>query len=97
MPARTVALTFDDGPDPAWTPKVLAILRHYRVPGTFFLVGAHVASYPGLVREEEAVRAWNAEASAPPRAPVARALIARKTDHGRRRRRDFSPAVTPPC
>ena len=52
MPPRTVALTFDDGPDPAWTPKVLAILRHYRVPGTFFLVGAHVASYPGLVREE---------------------------------------------
>jgi cellulose synthase/poly-beta-1,6-N-acetylglucosamine synthase-like glycosyltransferase/peptidoglycan/xylan/chitin deacetylase (PgdA/CDA1 family) len=52
MPPGTVALTFDDGPDPAWTPKVLAILRHYRVPGTFFLVGAHVASYPGLVREE---------------------------------------------
>jgi cellulose synthase/poly-beta-1,6-N-acetylglucosamine synthase-like glycosyltransferase/peptidoglycan/xylan/chitin deacetylase (PgdA/CDA1 family) len=52
MPARTVALTFDDGPDPTWTPKILAILRHYRVPGTFFLVGAHVASYPALVRDE---------------------------------------------
>ena len=52
MPARTVALTFDDGPDPAWTPKILAVLRQYRVPGTFFLVGAHVASDPGLVREE---------------------------------------------
>jgi cellulose synthase/poly-beta-1,6-N-acetylglucosamine synthase-like glycosyltransferase/peptidoglycan/xylan/chitin deacetylase (PgdA/CDA1 family) len=52
MPARTVALTFDDGPDPAWTPKVLAVLRRYRVPATFFLVGAHVASDPGLVREE---------------------------------------------
>jgi cellulose synthase/poly-beta-1,6-N-acetylglucosamine synthase-like glycosyltransferase/peptidoglycan/xylan/chitin deacetylase (PgdA/CDA1 family) len=52
MPARTVALTFDDGPDPAWTPKVLAVLRRYRVPATFFLVGAHVAGYPGLVREE---------------------------------------------
>jgi len=52
MPARTVALTFDDGPDPTWTPKILAVLRHYRVPGTFFLVGAHVASDPGLVREE---------------------------------------------
>src|SRR5215472_2966366 len=52
MPARTVALTFDDGPDPAWTPKILAVLRRYRVPATFFLVGAHVASYPGLVREE---------------------------------------------
>ena len=52
MPARTVALTFDDGPDPTWTPKILAVLRHYRVPGTFFLVGAHVASNPGLVQEE---------------------------------------------
>jgi cellulose synthase/poly-beta-1,6-N-acetylglucosamine synthase-like glycosyltransferase/peptidoglycan/xylan/chitin deacetylase (PgdA/CDA1 family) len=52
MPARTVALTFDDGPDPTWTPKILAVLRHYRVPGTFFLVGAHAASDPGLVREE---------------------------------------------
>jgi cellulose synthase/poly-beta-1,6-N-acetylglucosamine synthase-like glycosyltransferase/peptidoglycan/xylan/chitin deacetylase (PgdA/CDA1 family) len=52
MPARTVALTFDDGPDPTWTPKILAVLRRYRVPGTFFLVGAHAASDPGLVREE---------------------------------------------
>jgi len=52
MPMRTVALTFDDGPDPTWTPKILAVLRRYRVPATFFLVGAHAASYPGLVREE---------------------------------------------
>jgi cellulose synthase/poly-beta-1,6-N-acetylglucosamine synthase-like glycosyltransferase/peptidoglycan/xylan/chitin deacetylase (PgdA/CDA1 family) len=52
MSARTVALTFDDGPDPVWTPKVLAVLRRYRVPATFFLVGAHVASYPGMVRAE---------------------------------------------
>jgi hypothetical protein len=52
MPTRTVALTFDDGPDPTWTPKILAVLRHYRVPATFFLVGAHVASDAGLVREE---------------------------------------------
>jgi cellulose synthase/poly-beta-1,6-N-acetylglucosamine synthase-like glycosyltransferase/peptidoglycan/xylan/chitin deacetylase (PgdA/CDA1 family) len=52
LPARTVALTFDDGPDPTWTPKILAVLRRYRVPATFFLVGAHVASSPDLVREE---------------------------------------------
>jgi cellulose synthase/poly-beta-1,6-N-acetylglucosamine synthase-like glycosyltransferase/peptidoglycan/xylan/chitin deacetylase (PgdA/CDA1 family) len=52
MPVRTVALTFDDGPDPTWTPKILAVLRRYRVPATFFLVGAHAASYPGLVSEE---------------------------------------------
>jgi cellulose synthase/poly-beta-1,6-N-acetylglucosamine synthase-like glycosyltransferase/peptidoglycan/xylan/chitin deacetylase (PgdA/CDA1 family) len=52
MPPRTVALTFDDGPDPAWTPKILAILVRFHVRATFFLVGAHVASYPGLVRQE---------------------------------------------
>ena len=52
MPAKTVALTFDDGPDPAWTPKILAVLRRYHVPATFFLVGAHAASYPHLVRDE---------------------------------------------
>ena len=52
MPPKTVALTFDDGPDQTWTPKILAILHHYQVPATFFLVGAHVASNPGLVREE---------------------------------------------
>jgi len=52
MPSRTVALTFDDGPDPAWTPRILAILRHYRVPATFFVVGAHAAAYPGIVRQE---------------------------------------------
>ena len=52
MPRRTVALTFDDGPDPVWTPRILTVLRHYRVPATFFVVGAHVAGYPGLVRQE---------------------------------------------
>jgi peptidoglycan-N-acetylglucosamine deacetylase len=34
-----VALTFDDGPDPTWTPKVLDILKEKKVPGTFFIVG----------------------------------------------------------
>jgi cellulose synthase/poly-beta-1,6-N-acetylglucosamine synthase-like glycosyltransferase/peptidoglycan/xylan/chitin deacetylase (PgdA/CDA1 family) len=47
-----VALTFDDGPDPTWTPAVLAVLRRYHVPATFFLVGAHAAAYPDLVRAE---------------------------------------------
>jgi cellulose synthase/poly-beta-1,6-N-acetylglucosamine synthase-like glycosyltransferase/peptidoglycan/xylan/chitin deacetylase (PgdA/CDA1 family) len=52
VPRHTVALTFDDGPDPSWTPKIIAVLRKFHVPATFFLVGAHVASYPGLVRAE---------------------------------------------
>jgi peptidoglycan/xylan/chitin deacetylase (PgdA/CDA1 family)/GT2 family glycosyltransferase len=53
LPGR-VALSFDDGPDPEWTPKVLAVLAKYRVPATFFLVGGRVAEQPGLVRAEVA-------------------------------------------
>ena len=52
MPPKTIALTFDDGPDPIWTPKILAVLRREHVPATFFLVGTHAASNPSLVRAE---------------------------------------------
>jgi cellulose synthase/poly-beta-1,6-N-acetylglucosamine synthase-like glycosyltransferase/peptidoglycan/xylan/chitin deacetylase (PgdA/CDA1 family)/spore germination protein YaaH len=34
-----VALSFDDGPDPEWTPKILDILKKYNVKGTFFMIG----------------------------------------------------------
>lgn len=44
---RVVALTFDDGPNPAYTPEVLAILRRERVPGTFFLIGSKVTADGG--------------------------------------------------
>ncbi|OXY98680.1 bifunctional polysaccharide deacetylase/glycosyltransferase family 2 protein [Streptomyces diastatochromogenes] len=50
VPSKTIALTFDDGPNPTWTPQVLAILRKYDVPGTFFLVGSMVSRYPGIVK-----------------------------------------------
>ncbi|MGH3713276.1 MAG: polysaccharide deacetylase family protein [Micromonosporaceae bacterium] len=45
-----VGLTFDDGPSPAWTPKVLALLRRARVKATFCLVGLEVQRHPGLVQ-----------------------------------------------
>lgn len=48
--APGIALTFDDGPDPRWTPAVLALLRQYRVHATFCLVGVHVIRHPELVR-----------------------------------------------
>jgi peptidoglycan/xylan/chitin deacetylase (PgdA/CDA1 family) len=46
-----VALTFDDGPDPEWTPRVLTILAGLGVRATFFLVGERAARAPRLVRE----------------------------------------------
>jgi cellulose synthase/poly-beta-1,6-N-acetylglucosamine synthase-like glycosyltransferase/peptidoglycan/xylan/chitin deacetylase (PgdA/CDA1 family) len=51
MPARTIALTFDDGPDPNWTPQVLQVLGKHRVPATFFVIGSQVSRHPGLVRD----------------------------------------------
>ena len=44
-----VALTFDDGPDPTYTPQVLELLERYHVHATFFLVGEHARQYPELV------------------------------------------------
>lgn len=48
--ARFVALTFDDGPDPRWTPQVLELLRRHRVTATFCLLGEAAAAHPELVR-----------------------------------------------
>ncbi|AGL20682.1 polysaccharide deacetylase family protein [Actinoplanes sp. N902-109] len=47
----TVALTFDDGPDPAQTPKILALLDKYDVKATFCLVGEQVKKHPEIVRD----------------------------------------------
>lgn len=46
---RQVAITFDDGPHPQWTPLILDELRAARVKATFCLVGAQVRRYPALV------------------------------------------------
>ena len=48
--AGTIALTFDDGPDPVWTPKVLDLLKAQKVKATFFVVGTEVAAHPELAR-----------------------------------------------
>jgi cellulose synthase/poly-beta-1,6-N-acetylglucosamine synthase-like glycosyltransferase/peptidoglycan/xylan/chitin deacetylase (PgdA/CDA1 family) len=47
---KTIALTFDDGPDPVWTPKVLDLLRKLNVKATFFVIGTEVAKHPQLTR-----------------------------------------------
>ncbi|MFJ4647450.1 bifunctional polysaccharide deacetylase/glycosyltransferase family 2 protein [Streptomyces bobili] len=51
VPDKTIALTFDDGPNPTWTPQILAILEKYDVPATFFLVGSMVSRYPDIVKD----------------------------------------------
>ncbi|USQ82859.1 bifunctional polysaccharide deacetylase/glycosyltransferase family 2 protein [Streptomyces phaeoluteigriseus] len=51
VPDKTIALTFDDGPNPTWTPEVLEILEKYDVPATFFLVGSMVSRYPDIVED----------------------------------------------
>ncbi len=49
---RTLYLTFDDGPDPTWTPQILALLHRYHVPATFFVIGYAAFEQPALVRAE---------------------------------------------
>lgn len=44
-----VALTFDDGPDPSWTPKILDILKAKQVPATFFVIGENAMEHPLLL------------------------------------------------
>lgn len=48
--ARAAALTFDDGPDPVSTPRVLDVLQREGVKATFFLIGRRAAEAPDLVR-----------------------------------------------
>jgi peptidoglycan-N-acetylglucosamine deacetylase len=47
---KAIALTIDDGPDPVYTPQVLALLQQYRVTATFSMIGIHVESYPHLAQ-----------------------------------------------
>lgn len=46
-----VVLTFDDGPDPTWTPQVLALLAQAKVHAVFCEIGVNVARHPDLVRK----------------------------------------------
>ena len=47
---KQVAITFDDGPDPEWTPKILDVLKREHAPATFFLIGIQAENAPGLTR-----------------------------------------------
>lgn len=49
---KKVALTFDDGPDPQWTPQILDILKREHAPATFFDIGSNVEEYPSIANRE---------------------------------------------
>jgi len=51
VPHRMIALTFDDGPDPAYTLPILQILRERGLHATFFLIGRNALAYPDIVRQ----------------------------------------------
>ncbi len=46
---QALALTFDDGPDPTWTPRILDVLEAAHAPATFFVIGENALQHPGLL------------------------------------------------
>lgn len=50
-PKNRIAITFDDGPNLEFTPKVLELLRQYNAKATFFCIGKHVEAQPNLVKQ----------------------------------------------
>jgi len=54
---KVIALTFDDGPDPVYTPEVLAVLKRFQVTATFFMIGWEADATPDLVRQ--VASAWH--------------------------------------
>ncbi|MFE4664200.1 glycosyltransferase [Streptomyces sp. NPDC056716] len=50
LPDRELVLTFDDGPDPVWTPRVLDVLKKYDAHAVFFITGTMASRYPKLVQ-----------------------------------------------
>jgi peptidoglycan/xylan/chitin deacetylase (PgdA/CDA1 family) len=50
--AKTIYLTFDDGPNPTWTPEILSLLEESGAQATFFVIGEKAKAWPGLVERE---------------------------------------------
>jgi cellulose synthase/poly-beta-1,6-N-acetylglucosamine synthase-like glycosyltransferase/spore germination protein YaaH/peptidoglycan/xylan/chitin deacetylase (PgdA/CDA1 family) len=49
---KKIALSFDDGPDPTWTPQILDILKEKKAPATFFAIGENANRYPSVLKRE---------------------------------------------
>jgi peptidoglycan/xylan/chitin deacetylase (PgdA/CDA1 family) len=52
--SKSISLTFDDGPDPEYTPKILDILQKYNLKATFFVIGKKAELYPELLKRMDA-------------------------------------------
>ena len=101
-PAAHIALTYDDGPDPASTPQFLDLLAEHSTRATFFLLGEHVVGEPGLVRRmadeghELGVHGWTHRCAAfiGPRRLAAELNSAKDAiEAGRRHSRPVVPAA----
>lgn len=83
---RQIALTFDDGPDPVYTPEVLEVLRRHSVRATFCLVGENAVAHPRLLHEiadaghEIANHTWSHPQLTRMRPADARRQLARTSD-----------------
>jgi cellulose synthase/poly-beta-1,6-N-acetylglucosamine synthase-like glycosyltransferase/peptidoglycan/xylan/chitin deacetylase (PgdA/CDA1 family) len=51
---KKLAITFDDGPDPTWTPKILDVLKQKGVPAAFFVIGVDASQWPQILQREYA-------------------------------------------
>src|SRR6266566_1347094 len=51
---KKIAISFDDGPDPRWTPKILDILKEKNAPGVFFVIGDPASRWPDILKREYA-------------------------------------------
>lgn len=91
--SKSVALTFDDGPSPRWTPQILDILKANNVKATFFMLGQNARTYPSLVRRvvAEGHTVGNHSYSHPDMATLSRTSQASQLDSARRY---ISAAVT---
>lgn len=50
IPAKNLILTFDDGPDPKWTPAILKVLKRFQVPAVFFVTGEQAQKNPAILQ-----------------------------------------------
>jgi peptidoglycan-N-acetylglucosamine deacetylase len=49
---KKIAISFDDGPDPQWTPKILDVLKEKKAPGVFFIIGDQANKWPDILKRE---------------------------------------------